>query len=107
MGYLGNSCQGTVLKFQFKAISSLETLFPLVLMQAIACCWVMSGLTKGGTLNMLIAVTLIFPYFYRDPGLNSLNGVEECTALKTPFSKKGILSGCGVAEHLCHIVEQL
>lgn len=39
--------KGTTLKFQFKAVSSHETLFLLGLMQAIACCRDVSGLTKG------------------------------------------------------------
>lgn len=47
------------------------------------------------------------PRFYRDPGLSSLSGVEECPALDVPFRKKGIVAGCGAAEHLCHTVEPL
>lgn len=73
--------KGTELKFQFKAVSSHETLFPSVLMQAFACCGDMSGLTRGQKLecwyrqystsfqvpmlNMLIAVTLIDPPILR------------------------------------------
>lgn len=48
-----------------------------------------------------------FTGFYRDPGLNSHSGVEEYPALEILFSKKGIVAGCGAAEHLCHTVEQL
>lgn len=43
----GTERKGTALKFQCKAVSSHETLFPLVLMQAIACCRDVSGLTRG------------------------------------------------------------
>lgn len=39
--------KGAALKFQFKAVSSHETLFPLVLTRAITCCRDVSGLTKG------------------------------------------------------------
>lgn len=70
--------KGAALKFQCKAVSSHETLFPLVLMQAIACCRDVSELKKSEleqccrqystplqapTLNGLVAVTLMDPPF--------------------------------------------